>query len=128
MSRKPPAKLALCAALAQSGDAQALNQLLRDHQRPLHAHITTILGDRERAYDVLQVSLLLIARRLGSLRAPRWFRAWAYRIATREAVRAARRRSRDRGLFADDAEQIEVMPTEEPAYEPALVRACVDRI
>lgn len=39
------------------------------------------------ADDVLQDVLLCIARKLPSLRDPRWVRAWAYRIATRMALR-----------------------------------------
>ena len=78
MSPSEKARLALRVALAQSGDRDALDQLLSDIQRPLYAHVASILGDRELAFDVLQSSLLLVARRLRSLRDPRWFRAWAY--------------------------------------------------
>jgi len=128
VSPNEQARLALQVALAQSGDRDALDQLLSGIQRPLYAHVAAILGDREQAFDVLQSSLLLVARRLGSLRDPRWFRAWAYRIATREAVRASRRRTRHRDLFADESVPIADVPVEEPAYDPAVVRACLDRI
>lgn len=127
MSPEQRARLALQVALAQSGDRGALDRLLRDHQQALYGHVRSILGDGELAYDVLQASLLLVACRLTSLKDPRWFRAWAYRIATREAVRAAKRQSRDRALF-DDAEGIEDVRAEEPVYDPALVRACADQI
>ena len=86
-------------ALAQSGDRRALDLLLRDHQAPLYRHACAIIGDPDLALDALQASLLIIARRLGTVRDPRWFRAWAYRITTRESLRAARRRGRDRSLF-----------------------------
>ena len=127
MSPEERTRLALRVALAQSGDRGALDRLLRDHQQPLYRHVRAILGDGELAYDVLQASLLLVARRLTSLRDPRWFRAWAFRIATREAVRAARRQARDRALF-DDAEAIDQVAAAEPAYDPALVRACAGRL
>jgi RNA polymerase sigma-70 factor, ECF subfamily len=129
VSPEKSGRLALRVALAQSGDRRALDHLLRDHQQPLYHHVRAILGDGELAYDVLQAVLLLVARRLTGLRDPRWFRAWAFRIATREAVRAARRRSRDRALFDDAAEaEAEAAPADESVYDPALVRACVDRI
>lgn len=89
-------------ALAQSGDRRALDWLLRDHQAPLYRHASTIIGDPDLALDALQGSLLLIARRLGTVRDPRWFRAWAYRITTRESLRVVRRRGRDRRLFNDE--------------------------
>ena len=119
--------LVLRVALAQSGDRAALEVLLRDHQQPLYRHVRTITGDADLAFDVLQSALLLIARRLPSLRDPRWFRAWAYRIATREAVRAARRRRRDLSLF-EDAPAIESAAPEAPPLDPWLLRACADRL
>ena len=64
-------------ARAQSGDRAALEALLRDHQQPLYRHVRTITGDSDLAFDVLQSVLWVIARRLGTLRDPRWFRAWA---------------------------------------------------
>ena len=123
----PEARLALRVALAQSGDRKALDALLRDHQRPLYGHVRAIVGDSDLAFDVLQASLFLVARRLGGLRDPRWFRAWAFRIATREAVRAVRRRSRDRARF-EDVDELADVPAEAPVYDPALVRACADRL
>jgi RNA polymerase sigma factor (sigma-70 family) len=128
VSPSEKARLALRVALAQSGDRDALDGLLIDIQRPLYAHVASILGDRELAFDVLQSSLLLVARRLRSLRDPRWFRAWAYRIATREAVRSAQRRARYKEHFTDDSLPLAEVPVEEPAYDPALVRACLDQI
>lgn len=110
-------------ALAQSGDRRALDRLLRDFQAPLYRHACTIVGDSDLALDALQASLLLVARRLKSLRDPRWFRAWAYRITTRESIRVARRRGRDRRLF-DDGIDVEALdhaaPDEEASGPPAL--------
>ena len=57
----------------------------------LFAHIVRLVDDRDIAEDVLQDTLYTIARRLRTLREPLWFRAWAYRIATRHAVRRSRR-------------------------------------
>ena len=126
-SDDPPgrAALVLCVARAQSGDRQSLDRLLRDHQQPLYRHVRAILRDPELAYDVLQATLLIVARRLRGLRDPRWFKAWAFRIATREALRAARRRARDRALFDEEAAiDLTAAPAEAPACDPAWVRAC----
>ena len=124
---EPPgrAALVLCVARAQSGDRSALNRLLRDHQPPLYRHIRTITGDADLAFDVLQSVLLIVVRRLAGLRDPRWFRAWAYRIATREAVRAARRSKRELSLCEEPASEA---IAEAPFADPLLVRACVDRL
>lgn len=109
-------------ALAQSGDRRALDRLLRDFQAPLYRHACTIVGDPDLALDALQASLLLVARRLRSLRDPRWFRAWAYRVTTRESVHIARRRGRDRRMFDDgiEVETLDQAAPEEEAGGPPL--------
>lgn len=125
--RPERAALVLRVARAQSGDRAALEALLRDHQQPLYRHVRTIVGDAELALDVLQSTLLIIVRRLGGLRDPRWFRAWAYRIATREGVHAARRRKRDLCLL-EGPTGIDATPAEVPFVDPVLFRACADRL
>src|SRR3954470_9755712 len=113
-SRADPPKraaLTLLVARAQAGDRQALDRLLRDHQAPLYRHVRAIARDGDHAFDALQNSLLLIARRLAGLRDPRWFKAWAYRIATREAVRLTKRERRIRQIAEEAA-------LAEPPYAP----------
>jgi RNA polymerase sigma-70 factor (ECF subfamily) len=109
-------------ALAQSGDRPALDRLLKDHQAPLYRHACTIIGDPDLALDALQASMLLIARRIRAVREPRWFRAWAYRITTRECARLLRRRGRDRRMF-DDEIQIETLDVAAPLGEEDLLLA-----
>jgi RNA polymerase sigma-70 factor (ECF subfamily) len=122
-----PAALALTVALAQSGDRRALDRLLRDHQWALLRHARAILHEEEAALDAVQASLMLIARRLGSLRDARWFRPWAYRITTREAVRLAKSRGRERQLFEEEpADVTDTAVREDEADE--LLRACADGI
>jgi RNA polymerase sigma factor (sigma-70 family) len=99
VSRVAPVELSLAtlAARAQLGDRDALEQLLRKLQYPLGEYIHGIVRDDDLAEDVLQNTLMIICRRLGRVRQPEWVRAWAYRVATREAVRSAKRARRDRG-------------------------------
>jgi RNA polymerase sigma-70 factor (ECF subfamily) len=89
------------AARAQLGDRGALEQLLLRLQRPLGEHIRGIVRDDELAADVLQDALVLVCRRLSTIRETKWIRAWAYRVATREALRAIRRARRHRGEDLD---------------------------
>ena len=86
----------------------------------LFEHIVRIVVDRDVSEDVLQDTLYTIARRLPSLREPQWFRAWAYRIATRHAVRRSRREK-----FWVTAGRDEALATVEasdstPRYDPRL--------
>ena len=123
------AELTLRVARAQAGGRHELDRLLRDHQEPLYRHIRAITKDRETAFDALQNCLLLIVRRLSGLRDPRWFKAWAYRIATREAVRMAKRETRIRDLREAAAlvHPVEA-PEPEAPFDAALLRACADRL
>ena len=129
-------RLPALAARAQLGDRAALEELLRSLELRLLDHVRTIVKDNDLADDVLQETLLRVCRRLRSLREPEWIRAWAFRIATREAVRAARA-VRDRPLEAvDDWTEVPVpdqaghvvgdedLLTELPAHLDALPRRC----
>ena len=77
---------------AQLGDLGALDRLLCVVQDPLYAHIAYITRDADAAKDVLQDVLLTISRKLKQLDDPRLLRAWAFRIASRAAVRQLKRR------------------------------------
>jgi RNA polymerase sigma-70 factor, ECF subfamily len=76
---------------AQSGDRIAMTALLRGVQAPLLRYVTRLTGDADLAADIVQDALLQIYRKLGSLNEARLFRAWSYRIASREALRRLRR-------------------------------------
>ena len=116
--------LALLVAKAQSGDRAALDRILRTLQEPLYRHVLAILRDTEISRDVLQDVLFTVCRNLGQLRDPRWFRAWSYRIATREAVRRARRANAGADRFAGDEplDSIEQPPGDEPPESELLAR------
>lgn len=77
---------------AQSGDRDAFDALLRDVAPGLLRYVTRVAGDAALAEDVMQETLILIVRKLGWLHDPSLFRAWAYRIASREVFRALRKR------------------------------------
>jgi RNA polymerase sigma-70 factor (ECF subfamily) len=114
------------AARAQLGDRAALETLLRGLQDPLREHIRALVRDDDLADDALQESLLLVCRKLRGLREPRWVRAWAYRVATREAVRTARQAARRRGeplVNLTEADEIaEVAPVPDADELAALMR------
>jgi RNA polymerase sigma-70 factor (ECF subfamily) len=90
------------AARAQLGDRASLEALLRVLCPLLQSHVRFLLRDDDDADDVLQDSLWLIARRLGSLQDVALVRAWSYRIATREAYRSLRRSRRMQAAPLDD--------------------------
>jgi len=74
---------------AQQGDRAALDAALQSIQRPLFGYIARLVArSGVAAEDVLQETLLRIARNLRWLKEARYFRTWAFRIASREAFRA----------------------------------------
>lgn len=77
---------------AQTGDRDALDRLLRTCQGPLYRYIAGVVGDAGAAEDVTQECLFRIARKVRWLSEPALFRAWAFRIASREAQRHFARR------------------------------------
>ncbi len=116
--------LALAVARAQSGHRASLDRVLRSVQEPLFHHIRLIVRDDALAEDVLQDALWLVARKLATLRDPRWFRPWAYRIATREAVRRSRAERAWRASLADDeVAGLAEPPVDEPVFSSELLAA-----
>ena len=113
---------------AQLGDLHALDQLLASIQVPLFRHVSILLRDEHAAEDALQEVLLTISRKLPSLRDPRWFRAWAYRIATREAMRQAR--GTRRLPQAVDPDDLANIPIDEPParFDPEEIAQLADAV
>jgi RNA polymerase sigma-70 factor (ECF subfamily) len=71
--------------LAQTGDREAFDALLKSIQERLFRYILRITQNRATAEDTLQDVFLIIFRKLEWLNDPDLFRPWAYRIATRAA-------------------------------------------
>jgi RNA polymerase sigma-70 factor (ECF subfamily) len=111
------------AARAQLGDRAALEILLRRLQGPLQDHIEALMRDDDAAADVLQETLWIVCRRLATVRETDWVRAWAYRVATRQALRAMRKAGRV------DPERIEDIPAGYDAgIEEAVDEAVLDAL
>jgi RNA polymerase sigma-70 factor (ECF subfamily) len=109
-------------ALAQSGDHDALEVLLRRYHRPLRAFVTPMVG-ASHADDVLQEIALAIFQDLRYLRHPAAFRAWAFRLASRRAFRFLKRERRWKRLETDQ-DVMSSLPAPEPlpeALKPGLL-------
>jgi RNA polymerase sigma-70 factor, ECF subfamily len=76
---------------AQSGDRAALDELFARMQPALGRHLRHVVRDETIAEDALQEAFMLAHRNMRWLRDPLLFRPWLYRIASREAIRLARR-------------------------------------
>jgi RNA polymerase sigma-70 factor, ECF subfamily len=110
---------------AQSGDRDAFDALLRGIAPPLLRYVTRVLGDAAAAEDVVQDTLIAIVRKLTWLDDPALFRAWSYRIASRNAFRAIRKRRRTEPL--EDADHAIEIPPADPWLRERLL-ASLDRM
>lgn len=106
-----PRSLSALAARAQLGDHAALEALLRTLSPGLRNHLSFLLHESSDVDDALQETLWIFVRRLGSLRDAPLVRAWAYRIATREALRLVRRSKRHR---VEELTEADAIATPEP--------------
>ena len=89
---------------AQSGDRDALDELLKAVQEPLYRYIFSLARDQHLAENILQEVFIRIYRNLGWLRDPQLFRAWAYQIATRETFRSLKRERRWKEQVRDESD------------------------
>lgn len=105
-------------ASARAGDADAMDRLVRLVHPRLLGHAYRLLGDAERARDVVQVAWLDIIRALPRLREVSAFRAFAMQIVARRVAGVIRTNQRDRKLAADWT--LEAETTTDPLGEIAV--------
>lgn len=109
---------ALWVLRAQCNDREALESLLRSVQPALSRYLSGLVGPSD-ADDVLQDVLIIICRKLAWLRTPEVFRPWAYRIASRAALRHLKKEGRRSELVQDESVPLEQlpMPVDRPSAE-----------
>lgn len=107
---------------AQSGDREALNDLLKAVQEPLYRYIFSLVRQQPLAEDILQEVFIRIYRKLGWLRQPEMFRAWAYKVTSRETFRHLKRERRWSEQVRDE-NALKAVPAPLPReeFEPELV-------
>jgi RNA polymerase sigma-70 factor (ECF subfamily) len=81
-------------ASIRSGDARAMEALMRRHNRALYRTARAILRDDAEAEDAVQEAYIQAYRALGSFRGESRLSTWLVRIAANEALMRRRRRMR----------------------------------
>lgn len=106
-----------------------MEALITKWQEPLWRHAMRQTRNATLADDVLQESLVAIARKIGGLKDPGSFRTWAYRIVSNKTADLIRKRQRNRELDAQALEQEKQAQGEPtPNDEVGLIRAAMTRL
>lgn len=76
-------------------------RLMTEHQGRLFGYIFSLLGDPDRANDVLQETNMVLWRDSKEFRPGSNFKAWAFRVAHFQVMAQRQRQIRDKLLFED---------------------------
>jgi RNA polymerase sigma-70 factor (ECF subfamily) len=102
---------------ARSGDARALESLLERHQSSIYRFGVRMCKNPEDARDVLQETLLAMARGVRDFRGASSLSTWLYTIARSYCIKKHRRSQR--GLAGADAVEVDAAETAAELVEPA---------
>jgi RNA polymerase sigma-70 factor (ECF subfamily) len=109
----------------QGGDARAFEVLVRRHRTPLFSFLLRLTGDRARAEDLCQETLLKVVRAAEGWAPRARFQTWLYAIARNQAVDEARRQAFRRAEPLDAPGRPEAAsedPAPDRAADGALLR------
>jgi RNA polymerase sigma-70 factor (ECF subfamily) len=84
----------LVRSFVNSGDANAIEELLRRHQGRVYGLAYRILGNRADAFDATQEVFILLLRKLRSFREESAFTTWLHRLTVNACYDLSRKRSR----------------------------------
>ncbi|MDX2192187.1 MAG: sigma-70 family RNA polymerase sigma factor [Gemmatimonadales bacterium] len=85
------------------GDPRAFGELVRRYQRRLQTFIFRMIGDRERAEDLVQEAFIRIHRHIHRFDQSKKFSTWVYTIASNLAKNELRNRSRSPLVYYQSA-------------------------
>jgi RNA polymerase sigma-70 factor (ECF subfamily) len=105
---------------AQAGDRAALERLLTNAHDLLRPYAAVMMRDADATDDVLQDVLVLLYRKLATLRDPHAFAAWARRTASREIFRALRRHRQHETIHEELSPDLPGAASE-PALDPGWI-------
>ncbi|MEK5061654.1 RNA polymerase sigma factor [Paenibacillus sp. FSL H7-0326] len=87
-------EIAVLAAKAAKGDSDAFVQLVQQLEGSLYYMARSLLGKEEDVADALQETILKAFKSIGTLREPKFFKTWLFRILINECNNIGSKRSR----------------------------------
>lgn len=115
-----PAKLA---AQAADGDREAFIRLIRELESSLHHMAKSIVGKDEDVADALQETILKAYKSIHTLREPKFFKTWIFRILINECNTILAGRSRSVAYA-----EVPVSASLSQDYDNVDLREAVDRL
>ena len=97
-----------------SGDPEAFETIIQQHQRMIHALCYRMTGSLADAEDLAQETFVLAYQNLHKFRAESRISSWLYRIAVNQCLNWRTRRERQERLHKEWSEQSEVSSNENP--------------
>ena len=114
---------------AQTGDAQAFEQLLERHYETLYRFAYKWCGNRADAEDVAQQACVKLALALASYRFESTFTSWLYRVVINCAKDWARQEGRHAQVSLDDiGEAPEAASASNPVEHVAYLRQLLSKL
>ncbi len=110
---------------ARAGDRDALARLVARFQPRLFRHAWRVIGDAERARDMVQEAWIEILRGLARIDDAAAFPAWAYRIVTRRCQRLFQRSAREPLEPEEAGESVEIESRDNGSMELVIDAARV---
>ena len=111
---------------------EAFVRLMTEHQGRLFGYVYSLLGDPDRANEVLQETNVILWRDHREFRTGSNFKAWAFRIAHFQVMAWRQRQIRDRLVFEDDV--LDVLAAEARQVDEAFderrdrLGACLEQL
>jgi RNA polymerase sigma-70 factor (ECF subfamily) len=87
---------------------EAFEKLIKEFQRPLYAHIRTIVLNHDDTNDVLQNVFIKVFRNLKNFKQESKLFSWVYRIATNESITFINQKARKNNISSQEHAQKEI--------------------
>jgi RNA polymerase sigma factor (sigma-70 family) len=116
---------------AKTGEASALEDLVRRHQAWIFNIVVRMVSRREDAEDLTQEILVKAITHLGTFRGESRFRTWLYRIAANQALSFKQEAASSDGSFIDFGRSIDETPDRDlpdPASVPVDLPILVEEV
>ncbi|WP_432671022.1 RNA polymerase sigma factor [Flavobacterium sp. SM2513] len=94
----------------------AFEKLIKDFQRPLYAHIRSIVLNHEDTNDVLQNVFIKVFRNLKNFKRESKLFSWVYRIATNESITFINQKAKKNNISSQEYAQKEIDNLKADAY------------